>query len=157
MDASAPHWTSSNRNSEEQFFFSSRKFTFFLIFCHFAHSIAYSEMNEMNREQTLRQNFDQLILNIDTYILILQNISNSFDGRVGWKEFKFCFKLAASQMVSTATIKSNEINQFELSFSSLISIHSTNLERHLGQFIKSQIRLEPSNYACKPVTILLMY
>lgn len=62
-------------------------------------SIAYSGMNDYNREQTLRQNFDQLILNIHTYILIIQNISNSFDGRVGWKEFKFCFKLAASQVV----------------------------------------------------------
>lgn len=57
-------------------------------------------MNEFNREQTLRQNFDQLILNIRTYMLILENISNSFDGRVGWKEFKFCFKLATSQVVS---------------------------------------------------------
>lgn len=65
------------------------------------HRIAYSEMNEFNREQTLRQNFDQLILNIRTYMLILENISNSFDGRVGWKEFKFCFKLATSQVVST--------------------------------------------------------
>lgn len=63
-------------------------------------SIAYSEMNEFNQEQTLRQNFDQLILNIRTYLLIVENISNSFDGRMGWKEFKFCFKLATSQVVS---------------------------------------------------------
>lgn len=70
--------------------------------------IAYSEMNDFNKEQTLRQNFDQLILNIRTYMLIIENISNSFDGRVGWKEFKFCFKLATSQVVCYSYYCSNE-------------------------------------------------
>lgn len=61
-------------------------------------------MNEFNQEQTLRQNFDQLLLNIRTYLLIVENISNSFEGRMGWKEFKFCFKLATSQIVSNNSI-----------------------------------------------------
>lgn len=57
-------------------------------------------MNAANKKQTIRQNLEQLILDIPTYILIIENISNSLDEKIGWKEFKFCFKLATSQIVS---------------------------------------------------------
>lgn len=58
-------------------------------------------MNAANKKQTIRQNLEQLILDIPTYILIIENISNSLDEKIGWKEFKFCFKLATSQIVRT--------------------------------------------------------
>lgn len=56
-------------------------------------------MNNSNREQTIRQNLEQLILDIPDYISFLENISNSLDEKIGWKEFKFFFKLATSQIV----------------------------------------------------------
>lgn len=59
---------------------------------------AFNEMNTNNKEQTIRQNLEQLILDIPAYILILENISNSLDEKIAWKEFKFCFKLATSQI-----------------------------------------------------------
>lgn len=60
---------------------------------------AFDEMNTANKQQTIRQNLEQLILDIPTYILIIENISNSLDEKIGWKEFKFFFKLATSQIV----------------------------------------------------------
>lgn len=53
-----------------------------------------------NKRSTIRQNLEQLILDIPAYILIVENISDRLDDRIGWKEFKFCFKLATSQIVS---------------------------------------------------------
>lgn len=57
-------------------------------------------MNLANKEQTIRQNLEQLISDIPAYIEMLENVANSFDEKIGWKEFKFCFKLATSQIVS---------------------------------------------------------
>lgn len=56
-------------------------------------------MSDINRENTVRQNLEQLISEIPNYIYILENVADSFDDRLGWKEFKFCFKLATSQIV----------------------------------------------------------
>lgn len=57
-------------------------------------------MNIKNKQQTIHQNLEQLILEIPSYIVMLENISSSIDERNGWKEFKFFFKLATSQIVS---------------------------------------------------------
>ncbi|KAG4075849.1 hypothetical protein HA402_003675 [Bradysia odoriphaga] len=59
---------------------------------------AFNEMNLANKEQTIRQNLEQLISDIPAYIEMLENVANSFDEKIGWKEFKFCFKLATSQI-----------------------------------------------------------
>lgn len=56
-------------------------------------------MNLANKEQTIRQNLEQLISDTPSYIEMLENVANSFDEKIGWKEFKFCFKLATSQIV----------------------------------------------------------
>lgn len=60
---------------------------------------AFNEMNLANKEQTIRQNLEQLITDIPAYIEMVENVANSFDEKIGWKEFKFCFKLATSQIV----------------------------------------------------------
>lgn len=64
------------------------------------YSTAFNEMNIANKQQTIRQNLEQLVLDMPEHILFLENIANSLDEKIGWKEFKFCFKLATSQIVS---------------------------------------------------------
>lgn len=62
--------------------------------------MAFNEMNTSNKQQTIQQNLEQLILDVPEYILMLENFTNNVEEKVGWKEFKFCFKLATSQIVS---------------------------------------------------------
>lgn len=57
-------------------------------------------MDFLSKRSTINQNLEQLILDIPTYILIMENLSDRLEEKLGWKEFKFCFKLATSQIVS---------------------------------------------------------
>lgn len=56
-------------------------------------------MDFLSKRSTINQNLEQLIIDIPTYILIMENLSDRVDEKLGWKEFKFCFKLATSQIV----------------------------------------------------------
>lgn len=40
-----------------------------------------------------------MLLEFPGYIKRLENLENNFDANVGWKEFKFCFKLGTGQIV----------------------------------------------------------
>lgn len=61
-------------------------------------------MDFLSKRSTINQNLEQLILDIPTYILIMENLSDRLEEKLGWKEFKFCFKLATSQIVSFGLI-----------------------------------------------------
>lgn len=82
-------------------------------------------MNMINKQQTIRQNLEQLVLDIPAHVLFLENIANSLDEKIAWKEFKFCFKLATSQIVSK---KKNDfyVNKF-LGFRKWVGIFWVNL------------------------------
>ncbi|TMW41543.1 hypothetical protein DOY81_013377, partial [Sarcophaga bullata] len=58
----------------------------------------YCEMDFLSKRSTIQQNLEQLIVDIPTYILIMENLSDRLEEKLGWKEFKFCFKLATSQI-----------------------------------------------------------
>uniref|UniRef100_A0A1I8PSK8 BTB domain-containing protein n=1 Tax=Stomoxys calcitrans TaxID=35570 RepID=A0A1I8PSK8_STOCA len=60
--------------------------------------ITYCEMDFLCKHSTINQNLEQLILDIPTYILIMENLLDRLEEKLGWKEFKFCFKLATSQI-----------------------------------------------------------
>lgn len=60
----------------------------------------FSIMTIPNKESTIARNLEQLILEMPSYIKRLEDLSDSMDEKIGWKEFKFCFKLATSQIVS---------------------------------------------------------
>lgn len=57
-------------------------------------------MDFLSKRSTINQNLEQLILDIPTYLLIMENLSDRLEEKLGWKEFKFCFKLATQQIVS---------------------------------------------------------
>jgi len=58
-------------------------------------------MDFLSKSSTINQNLEQLIMDIPAYIFIVENLSDRLDDKLGWKEFKFCFKLATSQIVSS--------------------------------------------------------
>ncbi|XP_065365730.1 uncharacterized protein LOC135958763 [Calliphora vicina] len=60
--------------------------------------ITYCEMDFLSKRSTINQNLEQLIVDIPSYILIMENLSDRLEAKLGWKEFKFCFKLATSQI-----------------------------------------------------------
>uniref|UniRef100_A0A1B0DD53 Uncharacterized protein n=1 Tax=Phlebotomus papatasi TaxID=29031 RepID=A0A1B0DD53_PHLPP len=57
------------------------------------------EMATDEKERTIRRNLDQLILELPSYIARIEKLSDNLDGNIGWKEFKFCFKLATGQVI----------------------------------------------------------
>lgn len=59
---------------------------------------SFCEMDFLSKRSTINQNLEQLIVDIPAYILIMENLSDRVDEKLGWKEFKFCFKLATSQI-----------------------------------------------------------
>lgn len=59
-------------------------------------------MTTMDKQRTVHRNLEQLILEMPSYIRKLEEVSDSIDEKIGWKEFKFCFKLATSQIVSNS-------------------------------------------------------
>ncbi|XP_017015428.2 uncharacterized protein [Drosophila takahashii] len=58
----------------------------------------FCEMDFLSKSSTIHQNLEQLIMDIPAYIFIVENLSDRLDDKLGWKEFKFCFKLATSQI-----------------------------------------------------------
>uniref|UniRef100_A0A0A1WFP9 BTB/POZ and MATH domain-containing protein 4 n=1 Tax=Zeugodacus cucurbitae TaxID=28588 RepID=A0A0A1WFP9_ZEUCU len=59
---------------------------------------SFCEMDFLSKRSTINQNLEQLIIDIPAYILIMENLADRVDEKLGWKEFKFCFKLATSQI-----------------------------------------------------------
>lgn len=60
----------------------------------------FAEMSEDIKINTTQRNLDYLLLEMPSYIRRLECLKSNFDATVGWKEFKFCFKLATGQIVS---------------------------------------------------------
>lgn len=61
----------------------------------------FSDMTSINKQRTVHGNLEQLILEMPSYIKKLEDLTDTMDEKIGWKEFKFCFKLATSQIVSS--------------------------------------------------------
>jgi hypothetical protein len=57
-------------------------------------------MNLAERQSCLSINMDHLLIEIPNAIERLEELSKNMDDKLGWKEFKFCFKFATSHIVS---------------------------------------------------------
>lgn len=62
-------------------------------------SFTFVEMSQTEKERTIRRNLDFLLMEFPGYIKRLESLESNFDANVGWKEFKFCFKLGTGQIV----------------------------------------------------------
>ncbi|XP_039443755.1 uncharacterized protein LOC120423873 [Culex pipiens pallens] len=58
----------------------------------------FNEMNHMHQHQTVRRNLEQLTLEVPLFIARLEELCDTIDEKIGWKEFKFCFKFLTSQV-----------------------------------------------------------
>lgn len=81
-------------DNQNSFFATIYIFYFSLFF-----RITFCEMDFLSKRSTINQNLDQLIVDVPAYILMLESLSERLNDKLGWKEFKFCFKLATSQIV----------------------------------------------------------
>ncbi|KAL1404192.1 hypothetical protein pipiens_019010, partial [Culex pipiens pipiens] len=61
----------------------------------------FNEMNHMHQHQTVRRNLEQLTLEVPLFIARLEELCDTIDEKIGWKEFKFCFKCLTSQVVAS--------------------------------------------------------
>ncbi|XP_055601427.1 uncharacterized protein LOC129750379 [Uranotaenia lowii] len=58
----------------------------------------FNEMNHLHQHQTIRRNVEQLIMEVPLFIARLEELCDTIDEKIGWKEFKFCFKFLTSQV-----------------------------------------------------------
>uniref|UniRef100_A0A182N0W2 BTB domain-containing protein n=1 Tax=Anopheles dirus TaxID=7168 RepID=A0A182N0W2_9DIPT len=58
----------------------------------------FNEMNLLHQHQTVRRNLEQLALEVPAAIGQLEELCDTIDEKIGWKEFKFCFKFLTSQV-----------------------------------------------------------
>ena len=64
----------------------------------------FNEMNLLHQHQTVRRNLEQLALEVPAAIGQLEELCDTIDEKIGWKEFKFCFKFLTSQVVRRSLI-----------------------------------------------------
>ena len=60
---------------------------------------SFNEMNHLHQHETVRSNLEQITHEVPIYIARLEELCDIIDERIGWKEFKFCFKFLTSQVV----------------------------------------------------------
>ncbi|XP_049288529.1 uncharacterized protein LOC125766531 [Anopheles funestus] len=58
----------------------------------------FNEMNLLHQHQTVRRNLEQLAMEVPSAIGQLEELCDTIDEKIGWKEFKFCFKFLTSQV-----------------------------------------------------------
>ncbi|XP_055617390.1 uncharacterized protein LOC129762851 [Toxorhynchites rutilus septentrionalis] len=58
----------------------------------------FNEMNHLHQHQTIRRNLEQLTIEVPIIIARLEELCETIDEKIGWKEFKFCFKFLTSQV-----------------------------------------------------------
>ncbi|XP_050079634.1 uncharacterized protein LOC126567453 [Anopheles maculipalpis] len=58
----------------------------------------FNEMNLLHQHQTVRRNLEQLAMEVPAAIGQLEELCDTIDEKIGWKEFKFCFKFLTSQV-----------------------------------------------------------
>nr|XP_029717691.1 uncharacterized protein LOC115260678 [Aedes albopictus] len=59
---------------------------------------SFNEMNHLHQHETVRSNLEQITHEVPIYIARLEELCDIIDERIGWKEFKFCFKFLTSQV-----------------------------------------------------------
>ncbi|XP_052872917.1 uncharacterized protein LOC128278266 [Anopheles cruzii] len=58
----------------------------------------FNEMHLLHQHQTVRHNLEQLVVEVPAAIGQLEELCDTIDEKIGWKEFKFCFKFLTSQV-----------------------------------------------------------
>lgn len=57
-------------------------------------------MSSAQKVRSIARNLEQLIEELPIFLLRLEDVTTAFDEKFEWKEFKFCFKVGTSKVVS---------------------------------------------------------
>jgi hypothetical protein len=57
-------------------------------------------MSTAQKVRSIARNLEQLIEELPIFLLRLEDVTSAFDEKLEWREFKFCFKVGTSKVVS---------------------------------------------------------
>jgi hypothetical protein len=57
-------------------------------------------MTSANKVRSVARNLEHLIEELPIFLLRLEEVTAALDDRLEWREFKFCFKVGTSKVVS---------------------------------------------------------
>lgn len=57
-------------------------------------------MSSAQKIRSIARNLEQLIEELPIFLLRLEEVTTAFDEKLEWREFKFCFKVGTSKVVS---------------------------------------------------------
>lgn len=57
-------------------------------------------MTNGNKVRSVSRTIDQLVEEVPVFLLRIEEITEDLDDKLEWREFKFCFKVASSKVVS---------------------------------------------------------
>lgn len=57
-------------------------------------------MSSAQKVRSIARNLEQLIEELPIFLLRLEDVTATFDEKLEWREFKFCFKVGTSKVVS---------------------------------------------------------
>lgn len=60
----------------------------------------FNEMSFAHKVRSVSRNLEQLIDELPFFLLRLEEVTEALDDRVEWRDFKFCFKVGTSKVVS---------------------------------------------------------
>lgn len=63
-------------------------------------------MSFAQKVRSVSRNLDQLIDELPFFLLRLEEVTAALDDRVEWRDFKFCFKVGTSKVVSKVRVQS---------------------------------------------------
>lgn len=72
-------------------------------------------MTSANKVRSVARNLEQLIEELPIFLLRLEEVTAALDDKLEWREFKFCFKVGTSKVVSFFSVISM-INYEPISF-----------------------------------------
>jgi hypothetical protein len=60
----------------------------------------FNDMSTAQKVRSIARNLEQLIEELPIFLLRLEDVTSAFDEKLEWREFKFCFKVGTSKVVS---------------------------------------------------------
>lgn len=61
----------------------------------------FNDMGPAQKVRSIARNLELLIEELPVFLLRLEDDTSAFDEKLVWREFKFCFKVGTSKVVST--------------------------------------------------------
>lgn len=65
-------------------------------------------MTSGNKVRSVSRSLEQLVEELPVFLLRLEEVTAALDDKLEWREFKFCFKVGSSKVVSILFIFTNK-------------------------------------------------